>query len=108
MCLARGDLVKVHQKQGPIYSEKVLNFFQLIRSHSPKCADVVSANLFGPTNRWIQKINSKEDIPSVLEDNKATVLKRICDIIKKTRHYRKENDLFISSRCHKGCTCSTT
>ena len=55
----------------------------MIRSHSPKCADVVSANLFGPTNRWIQKINSKEDIPSILEDNKATVLKRICDIIKK-------------------------
>ena len=85
MCLVRGALVKVHQKQGPIYSEKVLNFFQLIRSHSPKCADVVSANLFGPTNRWIQKINSKEDIPSILEDNKTTVLKRICDIVKKNQ-----------------------
>ena len=83
MCLLRASIVKLHQKKNLIhcYSHKVINFFQLIRTHSPKCADVVSANLFGPSKRYIQKINSKEDIPSVILGSRPDIIKAITDVI---------------------------
>ena len=82
MCLLRAAMVKVHQNQSSLtFSDKVLNFFQLIRTHSPKCADVVSANLFGPSKRYIQRINSKENIPSIIIGSKEVIVETISEVI---------------------------
>ena len=82
MCLLRAAMVKVHQNQSSLtFSDKVINFFQLIRTHSPKCAYVVSANLFGPSKRYIQHINSKDVIPSIISRSKEVIIETVSEII---------------------------
>ena len=41
-------------------SEKVVNFYRFVATYSPRAAQVVSANLNGPSKRWMQTLNSRE------------------------------------------------
>lgn len=40
--------------------EKVVNFIRLLATHSPAAAEVASANLGGPSKRWMQELNARE------------------------------------------------
>ena len=43
-----------------MFDEKVINFYRFVQTFSPQAAEVVSANLRGPDQRWVRKINNSE------------------------------------------------
>ena len=40
--------------------EKVVNFYRFIKTYDPKAAAVLSANLGGPSMRWMQELNARD------------------------------------------------
>ena len=46
---------------------QVFNFIRLIATYDKKVPQVVSANLGGPGDRWVRKINAKERKDCIIE-----------------------------------------
>jgi len=47
--------------------EKVVNFFRFIQTYDAKAAQVLSANLSGPSARWMKKLNARDRDACILE-----------------------------------------
>ena len=67
--------------------EKVINFYRFLQTYNPKTFEVVSANLNGPSARWLRKVNSHDRTGSILEcgESNSAVVQRVGDAI--TRHH---------------------
>ena len=52
------------------YEEKAINFFRFLRTFDPKAAEVVSANLGGPSVRWMKTLDARERDDCILDSGK--------------------------------------
>ena len=50
--------------------EKVVNFYRFIQTYDPKAAAALSANLGGPSMRWMQELNARDRVECILECGK--------------------------------------
>lgn len=59
--------------------EKVVNFFRYISTYDKKAAQVMSANLGGPSQRWMATLNAREREDCILDsgDNGERVISRM-------------------------------
>jgi hypothetical protein len=58
--LLRAAVAKMSGQQSPPHATHVLNFCSMIESSSRKSFEMVSANLFGPSLRQMQRVNAKQ------------------------------------------------
>ena len=58
---------------------QVLNFVRLMTTYDPRAAQLVSANLGGPGERWVRKVNSRERKEYIIDssDDEANVVTRM-------------------------------
>ena len=63
-------------KYGPnaAMDEKILNFVRFIRTHDKKAAEVLSANLSGPDDRWMRRLDARDREPCILDSGKDGAL----------------------------------
>ena len=66
---------------------QVFNFIRLIATYDKKASQVVSANLGGPGDRWVRKINAKERKDCIIEsgENNEKVGQRMEAAIKRRK-----------------------
>ena len=50
-----------------VSEEKVINFYRYIHTYNPKVAQVISANLHGPSDRWIRRLNSLDKSECIVD-----------------------------------------
>lgn len=60
VALLKGAVAKAKFGKNAKTEEKVVNFFRYIKTYDPKAAEVMSANLGGPSNRWLQRLDARE------------------------------------------------
>ena len=63
--------------------EKIVNFVRFIRTHDKKAAQVLSANLQGPGERWMQRMDAVDRTECILDAGKddACITQRMSDAI---------------------------
>lgn len=57
--------------------EKVVNFIRLLATHSPAAAEVASANLGGPSKRWMQELNARERSECIYASEYEDIVARV-------------------------------
>ena len=83
VALMKAAATKVLHGSNAATEEKVLNFHRYLQTYNPAAARVLSANLSGPSARWLRQVNSREKSASILECGECdcTIKKRIEDAI---------------------------
>jgi hypothetical protein len=71
--------------------EKVLNFYRFMNTYDKKAAEVLSANLGGPSERYLKSLNAHERDSCILDSGKDTT-----DLAKRI-------DTTIERRSNNGC-----
>ena len=56
--MVKGDVAKQIHGKNAVMDKKVLNFFRFVRTYDKKAADVLSANIGGPCDRWLRKFDA--------------------------------------------------
>ena len=62
-----------------VFNEKVINFYRFVKTFSPQAAEVVSAKIRGPGQRWVLRINNSEVqdcIFDVTHDTLVAIMKK--------------------------------
>ena len=81
--LFKAAIAKEQYGSNAATEEKVINFFRFIQTFDPKAAEVLSANLRGPSKRYMRSLNSRDRDPCVLDsgENDSLVIKRMVEAI---------------------------
>lgn len=85
VALLKGAVAKAKYGTNAKTEQKVVNFFRYIRTIDPKAAEVMSANLMGPSKRWLQALDAREREECIFtcgKDNRV-IIERIAAAIKR-------------------------
>lgn len=55
--------------RNPMIEEKVTGFIRVLGTYNKTCASIASANLGGPSKRWMRQLNSHDRDPSILQSD---------------------------------------
>ena len=85
VALLKGAVAKAKYGTNAKTEQKVVNFFRYIRTIDSKAAEVMSANLMGPSKRWMQTLDAREREECIFtcgKDNRI-IIERIAAAIKR-------------------------
>jgi hypothetical protein len=81
--LLKAAITRTKWKGNAEMDEKVINFYRFVATYSPKATMIVSANLQGPGKRWMQKLNSRDRMSCILDDDHSIVVERMKNAVEK-------------------------
>lgn len=75
--LLKAAVARTTGQRNAVMDEKVINFYRYVSTYSPRAAQVVWANLEGPSHRWLQSLNAQERTAPILDCSHNVVVKRM-------------------------------
>jgi hypothetical protein len=94
--LLRAAVAKMSGQKNPQYATHVLNFYSMIETSSRKSFEMVSANLYGPSLRQMQRVNGKQRNEPIVCEETSHLTKRLGIFLETTLHAIK-NPVFSLS-----------
>eukprot|EP00957_Ditylum_brightwellii_P058632 4447160-Ditylum_brightwellii.AAC.1 len=70
VALLKGAAVREKYGGNARLGEKVANFYRFVTTYSKTVANLVSANLLGTSSCWLEKLNSQEHEPCIINSGK--------------------------------------